>query len=229
MLFLMEKNEEMLVVINKAIDSEHLTLKDKASAFLLRSQLHARLENLKEFKIDENESKTILRNLPDYEFVREMLKNYYTSTGYCKSKEDFHFIGEDRSVCIIYKTNLDCGCGCGGDKKKLSRKTLGLNRLDLFDDIKSEMGGMTFEDSRSSSENCSDNCDTSAAGAIAWATWNIRDGRIAAAFSVSVEILRRGCRKCCSEGNFYKTCIAPLLDKNGILANFGRGVDPAND
>lgn len=256
MLIIQERNEEALLILNEAIDSEKLLLRDKAFAFLLSSHIKLKLGNTEGYiqdftffneinpdkiEIDINESKVIIRNFPNYEFARKMYKLYFTSSGYCQNETDLHFLGKDKSICIIYKTNCDCGCGCGEKSKNSKSKTL-LNhnknsnnnidliaRFDLYDDIKSEMGGLSFDKRTSSIEFCQDNCDSSASTAMIWGALKIPDKRGVAAFAILVEGMRRLCKNCCARGSFYDSCISPLLDGEGMLAQIGRGVDPAND
>jgi tetratricopeptide (TPR) repeat protein len=118
---LLDRYEEALEDINIALKNENLKNEDLYRALLSRISIFVKLERIEEAledyerlspifpKIEHTEDTIIIRNIPDNEFYKKMVTNYYVSTGICKKESDIKILS---SGIIIAKKNK-CACGCG--------------------------------------------------------------------------------------------------------------------
>lgn len=250
---LLERYEEALSDINHALEfKEKFSSSELVKAIVTRIFIHTSLGNqelaLKDHEwlsevnpnkaeFDYNEENVIVRNVPECECYRNFLKRLFVANGTCKSEEDIHFVGED--ICIAYRTVKDCGCGCKGAKKSessnpvnsnpiLSKGTLSSRKLDLMEDIQSQMGDRWWDNDAKAKEieNCKYQCEKAAFAANLWCRKVFKEWRCFAICTTTVEVLKDTCKWCCSDGDAYTKCIKPFSD---VLSYMGVGCDPGND
>lgn len=248
---LLDRYDEALTDINKALDfKDKLSTSELVKAIITRIFIHTGLNNQEEAlkdhdwlsqvnpnkpEFDYNEENVIVRNVPECGCYKKFLKLLFVANGTCQSEDDVHFVGED--ICIAYRTVKDCGCGCKGKKSKqkndealerLSKKSLSSKKLDLMDDIQSQMGDRWWDrDAKQEAiDNCKYQCEKAAFAANLWCKKAFKEWRCYAACSAVVEGLKDTCKWCCSDGDAYTKCIKPF---ENILQYMGRGCDPAND
>lgn len=220
---LLDRNEEVLPDVDKAISSTYLTLNDRIRAVVTRLMARSRLnmeeevlEDLNYFgeinkenmpKKEVTEKYIIIRNIPDCECYKNVMKCYYIHSGICKSKNDIQIT--DSGTCII-KKSCDCGCmditltrscdACGKTLKADDNEALGLQ--------------------------CKNWCNRSAVAGSAWCAKMFKRTWCQIACATAVYELQQACHWCCAEGNAYKKCIKPFED---ILAAMGNVCDPVWD
>lgn len=207
---LLDRNEEALSDLNKALNSNCLTEKGLLRAVVSRIVVNLRLGNDEDAlsdiswfqQINQNgtevnftEKHIIIRNVPECECFREMITGYVVDVGMCSSKEDVKFLKSD--ICIIKRAKI-CDCGCD---KQGGSGTANLN-IDKNFDLGNGKNLGAFD--------CRNNCDNVAIGAQGMCYKWFKGLICTTGCLVAVETCRKLCNGCCSRGSFYESCVAPF-------------------
>lgn len=225
---LLDRHEEALHDLNKAIPNKKLNQNDRHRALVTRISAHLNLqmedealEDYYEFKntnpnfpkIEFTKTKVIIRNVPDCDCYKMMAKAFLVSSQICEKEEDIQIL--DSGMIIAKRKPCDCGC----DKAQKMQMPKALMKAAG----KPQKPAPTQEEQV---QNCKYWCDKSALAGTAWCMkvfkkWHCQTGCVFA-----VDLIKDGCYWCCKDGNFYQRCIKPFED---ILSRMATPCDPAWD
>lgn len=116
--FYLERDDEALKDLNRAVASENLSHKELLRAVTTRVLIYAKkddLENwnkeselwrkLSDFKIISSDESIVIRNAPDNQSFRDLITNLSLDVGICEKSEDVNFLSPD--FCHIKKKSKD--------------------------------------------------------------------------------------------------------------------------
>lgn len=215
--FITNTNERTLQDIDLALSSNKLSAVDEGKARGLRYTILYRMDRVEEaeaeYKIwkknDPNfpkceifEDKIIVRNIPDSECYKKMVKGIMVESKMCASEDDITFLPS--KVCIIKKKV--CKCGCKDRQAGIIRKR------------------PTKEEEE---EDCKYWCARVANAAQAWCVTHMKNAGCVVVCSVVVDILKEQCNSCCEDGKFYENCVKDFEDLTiNFLKKQGEGCEP---
>jgi hypothetical protein len=202
LLLILNKYEEALVDVNRALKSENLKGRERARAISARIVAKAKLGIIEGNKEDliylannfethvENTTKyVIIRNMPKCQTTRESVADYFVHAGICLNKEDIKILPSD--ICIIkkaYRLKNDC--------ENCYNKQLLINPLTVT--------------------SCRLWCDNNAITAIAWCI-NYPEFRLVNACNNAILLIQNNCRTCCQQGFAQDFCAAPFGDILNVM------------
>lgn len=221
---LLDRYQEALADLNKAIPNKNLKENDLHRALVTRISAHLNLEmedealqDYYEFKkvnpnfpkIEYTKSRVIIRNVPDCTCYKAMAKAFLVSSEICEKEEDIQIL--DSGTIIAKRKKCNCGC----DKMPKAMMKAAKKPQPAPAPTKEEQV-----------QNCKYWCDKSALAGTAWCMkvfkkWHCQTGCVFA-----VDLIKDGCYWCCQDGNFYQRCVKPFED---ILSRMATPCDPAWD
>lgn len=149
-------------------------------------------------KVEVYETKIIVRNIPDCECSKKMIKAYIASV-FCESEDDVKFMNG-----ILIGKRKPCDCS----KEVPEKKDLLIN---------------SSAATETSINNCKWYCGKLQFSGNAFCMATFRGYKCQLLCLIAVEAIKDGCNWCCESGNFYGKCIKPFSD---ILAHMDPGCDP---
>lgn len=223
---LLDRNQEVLTDVDRALASNKLTSSDRIRAVVTRLMARSRLkmdqgvlEDLKYFaevnkdrmpKTEVSDNYLIVRNIPECECYQRIMTNYYIQSGICNSEEDIEMTSS--GICIV-RRKANSNCQSPYDEGENNRKCNAC-------EIKAE------KITRSSILDCQSWCDRMAIGGAGWCAKYFKSAWCQVACTTAVYEIQQGCYWCCETGNFYRKCVKPFED---IVGQMGNVCDPAWD
>lgn len=197
---LLNRYDEALLDLNKALISPQLVQQERIRGLVskiitcgnLGLESRSELKELKRLypnfpKIEETESRVIIKNVPDCECYKNILKSYYIGFGICENESDINIMRS--GTCIVNKKSKTCNC-----KRKQNSTISGLS------------------DSANRVEECEFWCDKLAKAGDVWCGTHFKTVKCQIACIAAVELINYGCHWCCTTGDFHGKCIEPFSD-----------------
>lgn len=215
--FILDRFQEAVVDVDKAIKSKKLIGQDLERAVITRMMANTKLGNNQAAlddlafykKVNPNypkleffDDKIIIRNMPECECYRKMMKAYLLAA-FCEKEEDITIY--DSNICIAKIKPVKCQAYNGAKASNANNE-------------KSKPSNPVDE--------CKWWCDKMALAGMTWCAGAFKKWHCQAICVAAVEGLKDGCHWCCSSGNFVDTCIKPFSD---IVSRMGERCDPGYD
>lgn len=213
---LLNKYEEALTDLNKAIFSDKLKHWERIKAVSARVTARAKLgfsdgyeEDMEflvknfEVQIENTENYLIIRNMPKKKEFKESMTNFFIYAGICHNKEDIRMLSSD--ICIVSKAGqLDkkenasdspCACAINFNKQVVVANNQTIAACKRF---------------------CDDNAVTAITGWCAFFPVLC----VVNACNKAVLQIQNNCHACCQTGLSQDTCIAPFADIVSVMQQF---------
>jgi hypothetical protein len=202
---ILDKQEEALIDLNKGLASDKLTNKERVRGLVTRIGVCANLHkdisgDIQEFEniysdfptYEVNHKRMVLRNIPDCECFKETISKYLINSKFCESEDNIKIFSS--GIMIIDRiSSTDCGCH---KQKNMDNMPSAITQQELKEYI----------------DECNGFCNTFKEGADLWCLNHFSSTLCKMSCLAAVKLIQKWCIGCCSEGNFFKTCIEPYND-----------------
>jgi tetratricopeptide (TPR) repeat protein len=202
---LLDKHEEALIDLNKGLSSDKLTNKERVRGLVTRIGVCANLQkdisdDIQEFEniysdfptYEVNNKRMVIRNIPDCECFKETISKYMIDSRFCESEKNIQIFSSGIMIIDRMPGN-DCGCS----KQK---------NLDILPNA------ITPQEVQEYIDECRGYCNTFKEGGDLWCVNHFSSSTCRIACLIAVKLIQNWCLGCCSQGNFFKTCIEPYND-----------------
>lgn len=214
---LLERYQEALFDADKGLASEFLQANDILRARIVRYEAYARLgmgedtanelEKIKKIyafpKVEIFENKVIIRNVPDCECSKEIIKSAMTAY-FCNHEDEVEFL--PGGICVTMRT------------KKFEEHDQ--------NSLQNPNANIDMQANNNNNGGCYWGCDKCATACTLMCPKWFKFFRCQAICVAVVEALKDGCYWCCGGHGFYENCIKPFED---VVGKVGNGCDPAWD
>jgi hypothetical protein len=196
--------------LNVGLLSNNLTIKERVRGLVTRigvcSILHKDIsEDMEEFQsicpdfptYEVNDKRMIIRNVPDCEYFKETISKYLISSKFCEGQENIKIFSS--GIMIIERMpNNDCKC----------KKQAHLNNFNM---------ALSPKELQEYIDGCKGWCDNFKDIADLWCIKHLKKITCQTVCLLLVIEIKNWCYGCCSQGNFFRTCIEPYNDIAGRL------------